>query len=150
MKLYRVQRIQTFPVSLEESWQFFASPLNLPKITPPWLNLKVTEKVPDRMFPGMMICYRVKPLFGIPLTWITEITHVDAPNYFVDEQRFGPYRFWQHQHHFRQLKDGVEVTDIVNYALKFGSFGRVFHAILIKKQLKKIFDFRQKRLAQIF
>jgi ligand-binding SRPBCC domain-containing protein len=150
MKLYRIQRIQTLPISLEESWHFFASPLNLPKITPPWLNLKVIEKVSPRMYPGMIISYRVKPFLGIPLTWITEITHVDAPNYFVDEQRLGPYRFWQHQHHFRQIKDGVEITDAVNYALKFGIFGRLIHAVMIKKTLEKIFDFRQKRLDQIF
>lgn len=150
MKLYCLERTQILSVSLEKAWQFFASPLNLPTITPPWLNLKVTEKVSSRMFPGMIIAYKVKPFLGIPLTWITEITHVDAPIYFVDEQRMGPYRFWQHQHHFRQIKDGVQITDVVNYALKFRSFGRLVHAVLIKKQLEKIFDFRQKRLDQIF
>jgi ligand-binding SRPBCC domain-containing protein len=150
VKLYCLRRIQTIPVSLEKAWDFFSSPLNLPLITPSWLNLKITEKLPDQMFPGMMICYRVKPLFGISLTWITEITHVDIPNYFVDEQRFGPYRFWQHQHHFRQTDDGVEMTDVVHYVLKFGLFGTMIHAVHIRKQLEKIFDFRQKMLENLF
>jgi len=150
MKLHLIERTQALPVSLEESWQFFASPLNLPKITPPWLNLKVTQKIPEQMFPGMLISYRVRPLFGIPLTWITEITHVDAPNYFVDEQRMGPYRFWQHQHHFRQIPNGVEMTDVVNYALKFGMFGRLVHAIFIRNQLENIFDFRKRILEKLF
>jgi ligand-binding SRPBCC domain-containing protein len=150
MKLYRIERTQALPVSLEESWQFFASPLNLPRITPPWLNLKVSHKIPEQMFPGMLISYLVRPLFGIPLTWITEITHVDAPNYFVDEQRMGPYRFWQHQHHFRQIPNGVEMTDVVNYALKFGMFGRLVHAVLVRNQLEKIFDFRKRILEKLF
>jgi len=150
MKLYCLERTQILSVSLEEAWQFFSSPLNLPTITPPWLNLMVTQKVPDRMFPGMIICYRVKPLFGIPFIWITEITHVDAPDSFVDEQRFGPYRFWQHQHHFRQIPNGVEMTDVVNYALKFGMFGRLVHAVLVRNQLEKIFDFRKRILEKLF
>jgi ligand-binding SRPBCC domain-containing protein len=150
MKLYRLHRTQILPVSLEEAWQFFSSPLNLPSITPPWLNLAAVGEVPDRMFPRVIIRYRVKPLFGIPVTWISEITHVDAPHYFVDEQRFGPYRFWHHQHHFRKVDGGVELTDTVFYSLKYGPIGRLMHAFVVRKRLEDIFDFRQRALEQLF
>lgn len=150
MKLYRLDRAQTLRVSSEEAWQFFSSPLNLPSITPPWLRLTVSEVVPDRMYPGMVIHYRVAPLLGVPVTWISEITHVDPPHYFVDEQRFGPYRFWQHQHYFRPAKDGIKMIDTVYYALKYGPLGRLIHSALIRRRLEEIFDFRQRALAQLF
>ncbi len=150
MKLYGINRSQILPVSLEKAWQFFSSPINLPIITPPWLNLKVTREVAEPMFPGMIICFKLTPFFGVPLTWITEITHVNAPFYFVDEQRFGPYRFWHHQHHFSQVKGGVEIVDTVSYALRLGPVGSLLHAVYIGNKLKQIFDFRQKKLKQMF
>lgn len=150
MRLYRLHRIQTLPVSVEKAWQFFSSPLNLPSITPPWLNLKVVGEVPDRMFPGMVIRCRVAPLFGIPVNWISEITHVDPPHYFVDEQRLGPYRFWHHLHHIRPIGSGIEMIDTVSYSLKYGPFGRLMHAFVVKKRLEAIFNFRQKTLERLF
>ena len=102
------------------------------------------------MFPGMVIRYRLAPLFGIPLTWISEITHVQPPHYFVDEQRLGPYRLWHHQHHFRPVKGGTEMSDMVYYSLKYGPLGRLMHAFFIREQLEEIFDFRQKTLEQLF
>jgi ligand-binding SRPBCC domain-containing protein len=150
VKLYRLHRAQILPVSQEEAWRFFSSPLNLPSITPPWLNLTAVEEVPDSMFPGMVIRYWVKPLLGIPVTWISEITHVDAPHYFVDEQRFGPYRFWLHQHHFRTVSGGIEMIDTVFYSLKYGPLGTLMNAFFIRKRLEEIFDFRQRALEQLF
>jgi ligand-binding SRPBCC domain-containing protein len=150
MILYRLHRIQKLSISLEDAWQFFSSPLNLPSITPPWLNLTILGELADRMFPGLIIRYRVKPFLGIPATWVSEITHVDAPNFFVDEQRFGPYRFWHHQHHFLSIKGGIEMMDTVHYALKFGPVGRVIHTFVVKKKLEEIFDFRQRALTKLF
>ena len=150
MKLYRLHRTQTLPVSVEEAWQFFSSPLNLSAITPSWLNLKVAGESPDPMFAGMLIRYRVTPLLGIPVTWISEITHVDPPHCFVDEQRFGPYRFWHHRHHFRPVNGGIEMTDAVSYRLKYGPVGTLMHAFLVKKRLEAIFDFRQGALERLF
>ena len=150
MKLHQLTRIQTLPVQMAEAWQFFSSPRNLPSITPPWLNLVAMNDIPDSMYPGMVIQYRVKPFLGIPVNWLTEITHVDAPRYFVDEQRFGPYRFWQHHHYFRPAKDGIKMTDTVYYALKYGPLGRLIHSALIRRRLEEIFDFRQRALAQLF
>jgi ligand-binding SRPBCC domain-containing protein len=150
MILYRLDRIQKLSISLDEAWHFFSSPLNLPSITPPWLNLTILGELADRMFPGMIIRYRVTPFLGIPATWISEITHMEAPHYFVDKQRFGPYRFWHHQHHFLSTKGGIEMMDTVHYALKFGPVGRVMHAFVVKKKLEEIFDFRQRALTKRF
>jgi ligand-binding SRPBCC domain-containing protein len=146
MKLYRLQRTQILHVSLEAAWEFFSSPLNLPSLTPPWLNLAVRGEVPDHMFPGMIIRYGLTPLFNIPATWITEITHVDPPHLFVDEQRFGPYRFWHHQHFFRPLDGVTEMTDVVHYSLKYGPLGRLMHTPLVRKRLNAIFDFRKRSI----
>jgi len=150
MRLHRLHRSQVLPVSLEEAWRFFASPLNLPLITPPWLNLAAEGEVPDRMFPGMINLYRVKPFLGMPVTWISEVTHIDAPHYFVDEQRFGPYRFWQHQHRFQAVTGGTEMIDTVFYSLKYGLIGTLMHVFLVRRRLEEIFTFRQRALERIF
>ena len=150
MKLYRLRRSQTLQASLQEAWHFFSSPLNLSSITPPWLNLAVHGEVSGRMFPGMVIRYRLTPLWGIPVTWISEITHVEPPHYFVDEQRFGPYRFWHHQHDFRPLNGGLEMIDTVHYSLKHGPIGVFMHALFVRKKLEEIFDFRENSLKQRF
>ena len=150
MKRYRLQRTQHLPVSCEHAWLFFSSPLNLPAITPRWLNLAPIGTLPDHMFPGMVIRYRVTPLFGIPVTWISEITHVDPPHFFVDEQLLGPYRKWHHQHHFRPVCGGVEMTDTIAYCLKYGFLGSLLHRLFVRKRLEEIFDFREKMLKRRF
>jgi ligand-binding SRPBCC domain-containing protein len=150
MNRYRLQRIQHLPVSREQAWRFFSCPLNLPTITPPWLNLTPLGKVPERMYTGMVIRYRVTPLLGIPVTWISEITHLDPPHAFVDEQRIGPYRLWRHRHAFRPVKNGIEMTDTVRYAMKYGPLGSAMHAFIICKRLEEIFDYRQKTLERLF
>ena len=150
MKLYQLDRKQILPVSLEKAWQFFSSPFNLPSITPPWLNFSIVGEVPNRMFPGMLIRYRLTPLLGIPMTWISEITHVDHPRRFIDEQRMGPYSFWHHQHHFRPVKGGIEMIDTVSYAMRYGPFGTFIHSLLVKRRLEDIFEFRRMALERIF
>jgi len=136
---------------LEECWRFFADPRNLARITPPALGFEVLSEVPPEMYAGLMIAYRVRPLFGIPMQWLTEITHLEPLEYFVDEQRVGPYRVWHHEHRFRAL-DGkrTEVRDLVHYVLPFGVFGEAAHPWLVAPQLKRIFAFREEAIGQLF
>lgn len=150
MKLYTLHRKQNLPISRDQAWEFFSNPRNLSLITPPELNLKPVSELPERMYPGMIVVYRVKPFAGIGVNWVTEITHVHEPNFFVDEQRFGPYRFWHHQHHFRAIKNGVETEDLVHYALPFGVFGRIARALVVRKQLDRIFEFRREAMRKMF
>jgi ligand-binding SRPBCC domain-containing protein len=146
MRLFRIDRTQCLPVSLEEAWSFFSNPGNLSEITPPSLELEVTSDVTDKMHAGMIITYRISPVLGIPIKWITEITQVDEPHLFVDEQRFGPYRFWHHQHHFREIAAGVEIRDIVHYSLFMGLLGGIMNALVVEKQLREIFNYRRNYL----
>ena len=146
MKTFTIKAKQNIPISIEEAWNFFSNPSNLPKITPPWLNLKVTSELPDQMYEGMIITYKVYPFLGIPSNWVTEITTVKEKSFFIDEQRFGPYKFWHHQHHFKEVNDLVEMEDIVNYALPFDPLSRPLNDILVGKRVKEIFEFRKEVL----
>ena len=137
---------------LDEAWNFFTSPLNLVKITPPDMNFVVTSEynATENVYPGMIITYFISPLFGIKLRWMTEITHVKEKEYFVDEQRFGPYALWHHQHHFKSVDGGIMMTDIVNYAIPYGFIGRMANSLFVKKKLKRVFDFREEAIGRLF
>ena len=150
MKMYTLKEEQVIPMSLDVAWDFFSNPNNLPKITPSWLNLKVTSDLPDKMYQGMIITYKVYPVFGIPQNWVTEITTVKEKNFFIDEQRFGPYKFWHHQHHFKEINDGVEMRDIVSYALPFDPLSRSLNKLLVDKKVKGIFKFRKEVIGKYF
>ncbi len=150
MKIYQLKTKQIIPASIEKSWEFFSNPRNLSKITPPWLNLKITSDLPDKMYEGMIITYKVYPVAGIPSNWVTEITNVKEKKFFIDEQRFGPYKFWHHQHHFEEIENGVEMTDIINYALPFDPFSRLANYFLINKKIKEIFEYRKNICNEIF
>ena len=150
MQLEKIRRVQQLAIPIDEAWDFFSDPHNLREITPPELGFQVTAAPAGKMYPGMIISYKITPLFGISRRWITEITHVAAPHLFVDEQRFGPYRFWHHQHLFRAIAGGVEMEDIVHYIIPFGRLGQLCAAALVQKQLQKIFDFRREVLAKKF
>ena len=150
MKMYTLKEEQVIPMSLDVAWDFFSNPNNLPKITPSWLNLKVTSDLPDKMYQGMIITYKVYPVFGIPQNWVTEITTVKEKNFFIDEQRFGPYKFWHHQHHFKEINDGVEMRDIVSYALPFDPLSRSLNKLLVDKKVKGIFKFRKEVIVKYF
>jgi len=150
MKLYRIQRRQRLALSIDAAWKFFSNPWNLQKITPPWLDFYITNDVSERIYPGLIIMYRLKTLYGMPTIWITEITHVAEPHFFVDEMRFGPYRFWHHQHHFTAVSDGVEIQDIVHYAMKFGIFGQLLNHMIVHSKLEEIFNFRKNTLEHLF
>jgi len=150
-KTYSFKTAQNLPITLEKAWDFFSRPDNLKEITPANLGFKVLSKYHgDTMYPGQIIEYTVKPVAGIPLYWMTEITHVAAGQYFVDEQRFGPYTMWHHQHHFKEIKGGVEMTDIIHYKLPLGFLGDIANTLFVKKQLHGIFDFRFKKAVELF
>lgn len=150
MAFYQIQRKQILPVSLDEAWEYFSSPLNLQEITPDYMAFKVTSQYSGKMYPGLIITYIVRPVAGIPLGWMTEITHVQEKKFFVDNQRSGPYTIWHHQHHFREVPGGVEMTDIINYKLPLGWLGILAHHLFVKKKLENIFDYRYQKLEKLF
>jgi len=134
-----------------EVWRFFSDPGNLAVITPPYMNFRVTSSdIATTIYPGQIITYKVSPLLGIPLSWITEITHVRDGVFFVDEQRAGPYRLWHHEHHFTDTGNGVLMKDIVHYMLPFSIFGTLAHQLFVKRQLENIFEFRRRKITEIF
>lgn len=150
-KVYSLYSRQLVPKTIEDVWAFFSDANNLLAVTPPDLNLKVTNKVyGEAVYAGQVMTYNVKPVLGIPLGWMTEITHVAAPRYFVDEQRKGPYKLWHHQHHFNPVEGGVEMIDLVHYRLPFGPLGSIAHAVFVKKELEKIFTYRYKKIEELF
>jgi ligand-binding SRPBCC domain-containing protein len=152
MSVHTLKRVQRLPISVEKAWDFFSSPANLKEITPAHLGFHVTSD-PDflhKMYSGQVITYTVKPILGIPLFWMTEITHVEAGRFFVDEQRVGPYALWHHQHHFKPIEGGVEMTDLVHYRVPLGLLGDLANWLFVRSQLRQIFDFRWKKLEETF
>jgi len=150
-KVYSLKTVQNIPVSIDKAWDFFSSPANLQAITPANLGFKIISKHHgEKMYAGQVIEYKVSPLLGIPLYWMTEITHVEYKKYFVDEQRYGPYSMWHHQHHFKVIEGGVEMTDIVHYKLPLWFLGDMANGLFVKKQLQQIFDYRFKKVEELF
>lgn len=150
MKLERIHVRCLLPVAVSEAWDFFSDPRNLRRITPPALGIRITSDLPPRMHPGMLVTYSITPFLGVPLRWVTEITHMREPLLFVDEQRFGPYRFWHHQHHFREEDGGTLIEDLVHYALPLGPAGRILAGPFVRRQLAGIFTFRTRFLEEAF
>jgi ligand-binding SRPBCC domain-containing protein len=151
MKVYQLKRVQQLPVNLTEAWDFFSSPLNLSKITPASMAFQVLyDSGEEKMYAGQIIHYRLQLAPGIKTRWTTEITHVADGKYFIDEQRFGPYAFWHHQHIFKAIQTGVEMTDEVNYAIPYGLFGRFANWLFVDRMLNRIFDYRFKVLQDHF
>jgi len=151
MILHKIHERITLSISTEQAWDFFSNPHNLAVITPPELGLKVGSDVPERVYPGMIISYKIQPLPGWKKLWVTEIKDIVQGEQFVDEQRFGPYKFWHHLHRLNTLNSGTEVEDIVHYSVPFSAFGgELIHSLLIKKQLKTIFEYRRNILTSLF
>lgn len=143
MGFYQLHKQQKISASLEEVWKFISSPENLRTITPVYMGLEiVTKNLPERIYPGMIICYIVRPLWSIPIRWVTEITQVKDYEYFVDEQRVGPYSIWHHEHHINSIKGGVSMKDIVSYKPPYGPLGSLANKLIIRKKLGEIFEFR--------
>ena len=150
MKIYRLHTTQNLPISINEAWNFLSDPVNLKTITPDYMGFEILSGAEKKIFPGQIIQYIVTPILGIPTKWVTEITHVKKGEYFVDEQRFGPYSLWHHKHFLKPIKNGVEMQDIIDYKIPFGLFGQMIHPILVKPKLNEIFKYREIKLVELF
>ncbi|MDA3891503.1 MAG: SRPBCC family protein [Salinivirgaceae bacterium] len=151
MGFYQFKRTQHFNHSRDELWNFISSPRNLKIITPDYMGFDIiSDDLPEKMYEGMMIAYKVSPLWGIKTTWVTEITHIKDQHYFVDEQRVGPYKVWHHQHFLEVTPQGTLMKDIVSYQPPFGFIGGIVNKLIIKKKLEEIFTYREKILKQVF
>ncbi|MCF8230222.1 MAG: SRPBCC family protein [Bacteroidales bacterium] len=151
MGFYQFKRQQKLPGNIEEIWDFISSPSNLKVITPEHMGFDIiTENLPEKMYPGMIIAYKVSPLPAYKTTWVTEITHVREKEFFVDEQRVGPYSMWHHEHHIEAIEGGVLMTDIVSYQPPYAFLGSIANNLLIRRQLKKIFAYRKTAMEKIF
>lgn len=146
-KLYQEQLL---PLTLEEAWNFFATPKNLNEVTPNDLVFKITSTLPEKMYEGLIITYRIQPLLNISINWCTEITHIKEQEYFVDEQRKGPYNIWHHEHHFKSVGGGVLMTDILHYDIGKSIFGKIAGKLFVHKQVQQIFRYRYKALETYF
>jgi len=152
MAVHTLQMKQTIRATLAEAWSFFSNPRNLARITPPGMGFEIlTPDLPPQMRAGMMIAYRVRPVFGLPMTWLSEITLVEEGVRFIDVQHVGPYAVWHHEHAFHDLGDGrVELQDRVTYVLPLGPLGDLAHPWIVKPQLDRIFAFREKAVRELF
>ncbi|MEQ9064480.1 MAG: SRPBCC family protein [Vicingaceae bacterium] len=151
MAFYQFKAFQQIPSSIEKVWDFISSPANLKVITPDYMGFDITsEDLPNKMYPGMIISYKVSPLMGIKTNWVTEITQVRDKEFFIDEQRVGPYALWHHQHHIEANSSGVLMKDIVSYQPPFGFIGAIANSLIIEKKLKEIFDYRQVAIIERF
>ena len=148
--MHQFIRKQFVKTDLQTCWDFFSSPANLKRITPSYMGFDVKTEVPTQMYEGLIIAYTVKPLLGIPVEWVTEITHVKDKSFFVDEQRKGPYTMWHHEHHFKEVDGGVEMTDIVSYIIPLGFLGKIVQPFLVKPKLEEIFAYRFKIVEEVF
>ncbi len=150
-KVYQLITVQKIPVSIDKAWDFFSDPKNLQAITPVSMGFRIiSEQQDNKMYAGQIIEYKVRPLLNIPIYWMTEITHVADKKYFVDEQRFGPYSMWHHQHHFKAANGFVEMTDIIHYKLPCWFLGDIANWLFVRKQLKGIFEYRFKKVEELF
>jgi len=150
MIIHTLEQEQILPISLGDAWDFFSSPANLDKITPADVGFEITIPLAGKMYNGQIITYRVKIALGVRVSWVTEIKCVEERRSFVDEQRFGPYKFWHHRHEFEAVPGGVLMRDKVHYAPPFGSLGALAHGLFVRRKLEWIFASRKKILTEYF
>lgn len=150
MKLYQLHSKQALPITKDKAWDFLSDPTNLKVITPEHMGFHILSGTDRPMFSGQIIQYKVSPFPGYTTKWVTEITHVNEGNYFVDEQRFGPYALWHHKHFIKEIEGGVEMEDIIDYKIPFGIIGQLAHPLIVKKQLLQIFKYREQKLKELF
>lgn len=147
MKLKEIKISQFLPLSLEDAWDFFSSPYNLYEITPSDMPFEILSGVKDKkMYEGMIIRYKIRPILNIPFNWVTEINHVKEKSHFVDEQRIGPYACWHHENHFIAVDGGVQIEDILHYAAPLGLLGKIAESLYVNNKVKQIFDYRYHKL----
>ena len=150
MKIHILEQTQDLPISMEEAWEFFSSPRNLDEITPDELGFRIESCRSEVMHEGQIITYKVKILPGVWVPWVTEIKAVEDQVAFIDEQRFGPYAFWHHRHHFTGIDGGVRMQDLVHYGLPMGPIGGLAHGLFVRKKLERIFQHRREVLEERF
>lgn len=151
MKIYEKSWRTKIPGSMEEVWDFFSDPTNLQKITPKDMNFEVLSDLRNiSMYSGMLIRYKVSPIASIRMNWVTEITSLQPHSYFIDEQRFGPYSLWHHEHRFEETGDGILMTDILHYGIPLGIVGQMMNRIMISRRIDHIFDYRQDMIEVLF
>jgi ligand-binding SRPBCC domain-containing protein len=150
MKLYTLHKKQNLPITLDQAWDFLSNPENLKTITPNYMGFNILSGADRPMYAGQIIQYVVTPVMGIKTKWVTEITHVVDKQYFVDEQRFGPYALWHHKHFLKEIDGGVEMEDLIDYKVPLGIIGQLMHPILVKPKLEEIFNYRTKKLEELF
>ena len=149
-KHFQFSSVQYLNSDIKSVWEFASSPKNLKQITPDYMLFNITSENQDKMYPGMIISYQIAPILKLKLNWVTEITHVIENNFFVDEQKIGPYALWHHQHLFEVVDKRVKMTDILTYKLPFGFIGRLANTLFIEKQIKSIFEYRRIKMHQLF
>ncbi|WP_139854911.1 SRPBCC family protein [Aequorivita sinensis] len=150
MKIFTLQAKQKLPITIDEAWAFLSNPKNLKVITPDYMGFDILSGSEKPMFAGQIIEYIVTPILGIKTKWVTEITHVVDREYFVDEQRFGPYSLWHHKHFIKEIDGGIEMEDLLHYKLPFGILGQLVHPLLVKPKLIEIFEYRKNKLHELF
>jgi ligand-binding SRPBCC domain-containing protein len=148
--MYQYKSEQNLPIDMDTAWAFLSDPKNLKTITPDYMGFDIISGADRKMFSGQIIQYILTPILGIPFRWVTEITHVVQGRYFVDEQRFGPYTFWHHKHFIEPIEGGVKMVDVVDYKLPLGVLGRFAHWLFVSKKVKEIFEYRFKKLNELF
>lgn len=148
--IHYLHREQVIPAALDHVWAYFCDPKNLNAITPPDMNFEIVAGGGRAMYEGQIIEYRVEFVRGLRSLWLTEIAHVREREYFVDEQRVGPYRFWYHEHHFQPVAGGVKMTDHVTYAAPLGPLGDALVWLWIRGRLESIFDYRRVKISELF
>jgi ligand-binding SRPBCC domain-containing protein len=148
--MYFLKFLQKLPLSLEDSWSFFSSPANLKILTPDHLGFEIQNDHNSKIYEGQIIDYIIRPLWNIPIQWVTEITHIQEHLYFIDEQRIGPYKFWHHEHRFYPIPNGVEMIDSIYYEMPFGPLGKAIHSLKIKQDIEAIFSYRHAKLKKMF
>jgi len=148
--IYEIHTRQKLPISKQEAWDFLSDPKNLQEIMPDEMGFEIISGADRKMFTGQLLQYKVTPLPGFKTNWVTEITHVEKPDYFVDIQLYGPYALWHHKHFIHEIERGVEIEDLVHYKIPFGILGRMMHPLLVKPKLNEIFKAREAKMVEKF
>lgn len=148
--IYTKSSTQKLPISMDVAWEFLSNPRNLKTITPEYMSFNIISGADRKMYAGQIIQYTVTPILGIKAKWVSEITQVVDREYFIDEQRFGPYAFWHHKHFIKEIEGGVEMEDVIDYKVPMGILGQLVHPFLVKPKLEEIFEYRRKKLIELF
>jgi len=149
--MHQLRKTQNILISVKEAWAFFSQPENLAKITPSNMNFNILSRSDaGEMYPGMIITYKVSPLFNLSINWATEISQIKEHKYFIDNQIQGPYKIWHHEHHFKETENGTEMRDVLFYEVKFGFFGQLLHKLFIRKRIEEIFNYREDKIKELF